>query len=195
MKRIMKIIAGYPARFSRKPSTALIGKLRSTIIAAAILSFFTINPGIPAQSPPPGVLVGSTLNASIRNATAATQVQANAVWNTARAWGRRADSPYYRGDNFQSDLGIMQVQFNGLRERFNWTGYLVLQLGRPQSANVIAELDAGLNLILELLVFLENQFAAGALDRAAIVRTCRILDETTREWENVLKRSSSSLSY
>ena len=191
----MKTIADYPARFPRTRSTASFGKLGSTIIAAAILSFFTITPGIPAQSPPPGVLVGSTLNVSIRNAAVATQAQANAVWNTARAWGRRADSSYYRADNFQSDLGLMQVQFNGLRERFNWTGYLVLQLGRPQSANVIAELDAGLNLILELLVFLENQFAAGVLDRPAIVRTCRLLDETTRDWENALKRSSSSLSF
>jgi hypothetical protein len=160
-----------------------------------LLSFFTVTPGTPAQSPPPGVLVGSTLQASIRSAAAATQVQANAVGNTARIWGQRANSTYYGADNFQSDLGLMQVQFNGLRERFNWTGSLVLQLGRPQSANVIAELDAGLNLILELLVFLENQFAAGALDRAAIVRTCRLLNETTRDWENALKRSSSSLSF
>ena len=67
--------------------------------------------------------------------------------------------------------------------------------GRPQSANVIAELDAGLNLILELLVFLENQFAAGALDRVTIARTCGVLDETMRNWENALKRSSSSLSF
>jgi len=195
MKLIMKVIFEFPTKRLRRLAAVLFQKCKGAVAAAVLLSFFSITPGTPAQSPPPGVLVGTTLQASIRNATAATQVQASAVGNTARIWGQRANSTYYRADNFQSDFGLMQVQFNGLRERFNWTGQLVLQLGRPQSANVIAELDAGLNLILELLAFLENQFAAGALDRAAIVRTCRLLDETTRNWENALKRSSSSLSF
>ena len=186
------MIANHPARISRKPSNRLAAKLRSAIVAAAIVSFFT--PGIPAQSPPAGVLVASTLSGSIRNATAATQVQANAVWNTARTSARRAESPFYNSDTFLSDLRFMEFQFNELRERFNWTGHLVLQLGRPQSANVIAELDAGLNMILELLVFLRDQFAAGVLDRPVVVRTCRLLDEATRDWENALRRSSSGLS-
>lgn len=171
------------------------GGIKGVVIVAALLTFFIITPGVPGQGPPPGVLMGTTLDASIRNAATATQSQASGVANTARGWGSRANSTYYRADNFQSDFGIMRVQFAGLRERFNWMGNLVLQTGRPQGANIVAELDAGLNLILELLVFLENQFAAGALDRATIARTCQTLDQVTREWEMTLRRNSSRLSF
>ena len=168
---------------------------KGLVLLASILSFFTITPGLPAQAPPPGVLVGPNLNASIHHAAAATEIQAKAVADTARAWARRADSTFYRADNFQSDLGLIQVQFSGLRARFNWMGYLVLQTGRPYGANVTAELDAGLVLILEPLVFLENQYAAGVLDRAAIVRACRLVDEAMREWEYTLRRNAPRLNF
>jgi hypothetical protein len=155
--------------------------------------FFTILPGAFTQVPPAGVLVGPTPMASLRNAAAATRDQASMTRQAANAWMRNANSVNYRIDLFQSDLHTMQLQLLVLRERFDWMAYLALQLNRPNAANALAELDAGLNLIGELPLFLDEQFRAGVLDRPTLVRTCRAFENAMREWELELRKSNSRL--
>ena len=59
--------------------------------------------------------------------------------------------------------------------------------------NVLAELDAGLNIIEELLIFLNQQFTAGSLDQATLVRTTGTLADVMGQWEQELKRSNSRM--
>ena len=87
----------------------------------------------------------------------------------------------------------MFLQYHGLRERFNWMGSLALEANRPYANNALAELDAGLNIIEELLVFLDQQFRAGGLDHATLARTCGTLADVVRQWEQEFKRSTSRM--
>jgi hypothetical protein len=160
-----------------------------------MLAFFTITPGAWTQTPPAGVLVGPTLSASLRNAFAATRDQARVVTRTANTWSRRSSSRNYPVEIFVSDLHTAQLQFGALRERFHWLGSLALQLNRPRSHNLVFELDAALNLIGELLLFVEQQFNAGSLDAATLARACTAFEDTMREWERELSRNSTSLSW
>jgi hypothetical protein len=163
--------------------------------AAAVLLAFSIVPCTRTQEPPPGVLVGPTLSASLRNAYAATREQAGVVARAANTWSRRAGARNYPMDVFLADLHTTQLQFGALRERFNWMGSLALQLNRSRTHNLVVELDAGLNIIAELLFFVEQQFNAGSLDAATLVRACNAFEETIREWQRELTRNSTSLSW
>ena len=183
-------------KITAHPSTvrpADFDRARSVWFLATFLAFFTIAPGGWTQAPPPGVLVGPTLAASARNAAAATRDQAGVVAVTANTCARNASSPNYRVDQFMADFHTMQLQFQMLRERFNWLSYLAVQLNRPQANNALAELDAGLNIISELFVFLDQRFTAGTLDRATHVRVCRTLEDVMREWERELRKSNSRI--
>lgn len=163
-------------------------------VTAAVLAFFFITTAqVSTQVPPPGVLVGPTLAASLRNAAAATRDQAAVVQSTAHQWARRSNSAHYRIENFQADFYTMRLQFLSLRERFRWMASLALELNRPHANNVLTELDAGLDIIEELLIFVDQQFRAGSLDRATLVRTCGALGDVMREWEYELKRSNLRL--
>jgi hypothetical protein len=83
--------------------------------AAAILAFFFVTTSsVWTQVAPPGVLVGPTLAASLRNAAAATKDQAIAVQSTALNWARRASSAHYRAENLEADIRTMYLQFHGL---------------------------------------------------------------------------------
>ena len=162
-------------------------------ITAIGFMFLTMTSNTFAQMAPPGVLVGPTPMASLRNAAAATRDQAAMTRQSANAWVRSANSTGYRVDLLESDLHTMHLQLLALRERFDWMGFLALQVNRPNAANALAELDAGINLIGELLVFLDQQLAAGTLDRATLVRTCRAFENAMREWELGLRRCNSRL--
>jgi hypothetical protein len=94
-------------------------------------------------------------------------------------------------DQFQADFRTLQFQFQALRDRFNWMASLAVQSSRPQVHNALAELDAGLNIISELFVFLDEHFTAGTLDRATHVRTCRTLEDVMRQWEGELRRNGA----
>ena len=168
---------------------------RAWWFAAAVLAVFSVVPCTQPQAPPSGVLVGPTLSASLRNAFAATREQAGIVARTANAWSQRAGARNYPMDIFVSDLYTTQVQFGALRERFNWMGSLALQLNRPRTHNLVVELDAGLTLIAELLVFVDQQFNAGSLDAATLVRACRAFEDTMRQWERELSRNATNLSW
>jgi hypothetical protein len=99
----------------------------------------------------------------------------------------------YRTEQFQADFTNMQLQYQALRQQFNGLASLALQLGTPRANNSVAELDAGLNIIAELLTFLQGQFNANTLDQRTIVRTCRALEDAMREWDRELKKSSSRI--
>jgi hypothetical protein len=176
-------------------SVALLRR-RRLLHAFCWLLFLVVMPGgwtqYPFPPPPqPGALVGPTLGASLRNAAASTQTQADFVRKGASDWGRRAAWSNYRVENFQQDYANMQGQFAGLRNQFNWMGNLALQLGRPRADNAVTELDAGLNIIAELFTFLESEFNAGTLDRKTIVRTCRTFEDAMRAWQRELQKSNS----
>ena len=121
------------------------------------------------QNPP--ALTGSTAGANLRHAAAATQTQLDVLLVASDYWRRRAGSANYNQDQFRQDFNNVQSQYQALRTQFNWLAELALQLGRARANNAVAELDAGLNIIVELFVFLQEQDAAGALDRATVVRT------------------------
>lgn len=162
-------------------------------IFATVITLFTIAPGARTQVPPPGVLVGPTLAASVRNAAAATRDQAGVVAITASTCARNASSANYRIDQFMADFHTMQLQFQALQERFNWLSYLAVQLNRPQAHNALAELGAGLNIISELFAFLDQRFTAGTLDRATHARICRTLEDVMRDWERELRKGVSRM--
>jgi hypothetical protein len=145
----------------------------------------------PQVQPPP--LAGSTLGQNLRNAAVATQNQLTTLRTTADNWSRRAASVNYTEALLQQDLNNVLWNFQNLRMQFNYLGQLALQLGRPTVDNAVAELDAGLNIIAELFVFLGDQYAAGTLDRATVVRTARIFHRAISGWERELKKNSSRL--
>jgi hypothetical protein len=164
----------------------------------ALLSLLVFPPFVRAQypvpvAPLPPAATGSTLGANLRNAAAATQTQATVVRRAVDDWGRRAGSAAYGGGTFQQDLFNTQLQFQKLRDQFLWLAHLASQLGNPRANNAVAELDAGLNIIAELFVLLQNQAAAGTLDRATVKRTCRAFEDALREWERELRRNTSRL--
>jgi hypothetical protein len=144
----------------------------------------------PVTAPP---LTGSTLGQNLRNAAVATQNQLTLVRTTADNWRRRAESVNYGEALLQQDLNNLQWHFEGLRSQFNTLGQLALQLGRPTANNAVAELDAGLNIIAELFVFLGQQYAVGTLDSATVARTARTFQNAMREWEREFRSNSSRL--
>jgi len=68
-----------------------------------------------------------------------------------------------------------------------------LESKKPNASNALAELDAGLNIIEELLVFLDQQFNAGNLDHSTLVRTSGTLADVMGQWGQEFKRSSSRM--
>jgi len=159
-------------------------------LLAALIALLVLAPCVWTQMRPPCVPVGSTLALTLHYASVATRDQANVVTRTANRWSRQADNRKYRLDQLQIDYRTMRLHLDALRERFNWMGYLALQMNRPYAANSMAELDAGLNIISELFVFLDQQYVAGTLDRATLVRTCQAFETAMREWESQLRKSS-----
>jgi len=144
----------------------------------------------PGVAPP---LAGSTLGANVRNAAVATQNQLAALRNVTDNWCRRAAAANYGDADLRLDYDNVLSQFQNLRTQFNYLGQLALQLGRPRADNAVAELDAGLNIIAELFAFLQEQYAAGTLDRATVLRTARLFQKAMREWEKELRKNTSRL--
>jgi len=165
----------------------LLALVLLTLLLAPRPTGWTQYPGVP----PP--LAGSTLGQNLRNAAAAVQTQVTALRNAADNWTRRAQSANYGDADLRRDYDNVLWQFQNLRNQFNYLGQLALQLGRPRADNAVAELEAGLNIISELFVFLQEQYAAGTLDRATVERTARLFQRAIREWELELRRNTSRL--
>jgi hypothetical protein len=155
------------------------------LLSGLVLASLTTIPTGWAQSP--------ALGTNLRQAAASTRTQADIVTRAAENWSRRANSASYNVGQFQNDFANIQMQFQGLREQFNWVGGLARQLGRARADNAVAELDAGLSVIAELFTFLQNQFSAGTLDRNTIVRTARAFEDAMRVWQREFVRCSSRL--
>ena len=145
-----------------------------------------------AQYPGPG-LTGSTSGENLRHAATATQLQASVLRREIESWHRRAASANYTESNLLLDLNSIPWQFQILRNQFNAFGQLVLQLGRPAANNALAELDAGLTIIEELLVFLDERYAAGTLDRGTVERTARTFASVMGQWDQQFQRSTARL--
>jgi hypothetical protein len=150
---------------------------------ATLMIALALAPSVSTQVPPGGV----------KGAIDATRDQALLVRSTAESWARRANSASYHTENLATDLSAIQLQFQSLRERFNWMASLAVQTGRPQANNAAAELDAGLNIIAELFTFLDGHIRAGTLDRDTLVRTCRAFEDAMQEWALELRKSRSRL--
>ena len=146
-------------------------------------------PRITGQPP----LAGSTVGQSLRNAAGATYNALRALRLTVDNWTRRANGGIYTDAYFRQDYANAQQQFVALRTQFIYLAELALQLGRPRADNAVAELDAGLNIIVELFVFLEEQYNAGTLDRQTVVRTTQIFQRAIREWELELRKNGSRM--
>ena len=166
---------------------------RNLLLALLLLSLLAPRPNAWTQYPGTPALEGATLGANLRNAAAATQAQLNALRTATVSWCLQTDSAGYTADHFQRDFANIQSHFQGLRTQFNWLGQLARQLGRPRADNAVAELDAGLNIIAELFTFLDEQSAAGNVDRVTIARTARSFQGAMREWEREFRKNSSRL--
>ena len=172
------------SKFSLSQGFKVLLPLAPILLVLLLLIFPT-----PAQPP----LAGSTVGGSLRNAATATYSQLNALRINVDNWSRRANAGIYTDAYFRQDYANAQSQFVALRTQFNYMAELALQLGRPRAANAVAELDAGLDIIVELFVFLEEQYSAGVLDRQTVVRTTQIFQRAIREWEQELRKNSSRM--
>lgn len=146
----------------------------------------------PGWAPPP-TLSGATLGDNIRNTVRSTSAAADAVRRSARDWQNRVGYMGYQGTYYQQDYANVWFQFQNLRGQFNVLAALANQVGKARASNAVAELDNGLNIISELFTYLQNQSAAGALDRATVARVCRAMDDALGEWQGELKRSASRM--
>ena len=72
-------------------------------------------------------------------------------------------------------------------------GGLVMQVQQPRAANAVAELDAGLNIIAEAFLPVEQEVQAGMVNRDTVIRMTRILDDALQVWEREFKKNSSRL--
>ncbi len=171
---------------TQRDRRGLLALLLLTFLLAPSPAGWTQYPGAPP-------LAGSTLGQSLRNSAAATQNQLTALRNAADNWYRRATSANYGDAELRQDYDNVLWQFQSLRAQFNYLAQLALQLGRPRADNAVAELDAGLNIIAELFTFLQEQYAAGTLDRATVQRTARLFQKAIREWELELRKNTSRL--
>ena len=179
----MKIMKHFSNAGHRTINSAAPRKARACWWLAAVIIALAFAPGVWTQVPP----------GALKNAIDSTRDQALLVRSMADEWASRANSGSYRSEHLAGDLSAMQLQFQTLRERFNYMGSLALQTGRPQAQNAVAELDAGLNIIAELFTFLDEHIRAGTLDRTTLVRTCRAFEDVMREWALELRKTRTRL--
>ena len=144
-----------------------------------------------AQLQPP--LVGSTIGQSLRNAAAATYDETAGLRMFVDHWSGRARGGSYTDANFRQDYATAVGKFSTLRTRFDYLAELALQLRRPGATSAVAKLDEGLDIIAELFAFLQEQYNAGTLDRATLVRSTAAFQKAFREWEHEARRNGSRL--
>jgi hypothetical protein len=145
------------------------------------------------QLQPP--LAGSTLGQSLRNAATLTLNQSAGLRMFVDDWSSRARAGIYTDANFRHDYATALGRFVALRTQFNYAAELALQLGRPAANNAVAELDEGLDIIVEPFAFLQKQYDTGTLDRVTLLRTTAALQKALREWEYELRRNGSHLGH
>jgi len=138
-------------------------------------------------------LQGPTLEATLRNGVQASINQARLTAQTAKEMESRAKGVGYQRQNLWTDYQNLEIHFQNLRTTFHAVANLSLQLQSASAANAAAELEAGLNIISEAFVPVQQEMQAGTVNRDTVVRMCQVLDEALLEWQKELKRASSRL--
>ena len=149
--------------------------------------------GWPIYAPPPPFVQGPTLGATLFNAAQLTSDQARFTATAAVQMEGRARGATSRMQYFSTDYQNLQLQFQNLRGTFNQLAAWVPQLQSPRAANAVAELDAGLNIIAEAFIPVQQEIQAGTLNRNTVIRMCQVLKESLDLWRKELKKSSSRL--
>ena len=146
-----------------------------------------------AGGPPLPFLQGPDLASTLRNGAQMASDQSCLTAQFAKDMGRRARSAGYLMQNLWTDYQNLEIHFQNLRTTFNALGELALQLQSPRAANAAAELQAGLNIISEAFVPVQQEMQAGALNRDTVLRMCQVTNEALLEWQKELKKCSSRL--
>ena len=175
-----------------KPNTKA-RKVHLLVCCAVIAVGGAIAQLISAPGTPSSFVQGPTIADTLRNGAQASSDQARMTAQTAVEMGRRARSAGYQSQNFAADFQNLQFQFQNLRTVFSQVAAFVPQLQSPRASNAAAELDAGLNIIAEAFVPVQQQWQAGTLDRQSVVLMCEVLNEALREWQKELKKNSRRL--
>jgi hypothetical protein len=166
--------------------------------ALPVISAFWLTTGslrVAAQDMGPAFLQGPTLAASLRNGVQAVSDQARLTARTAADMGQRAGGGGYQMQNFEADYQNLRLQFQNLRFTFAAAGELVVQSQSARAANATAELDAGLNIIAEAFLPVQQELQTGNVNRDTIVRMCQTLNQALDLWQKELKKSSARLGY
>ena len=138
-------------------------------------------------------LQGPDLAATLRNGAQMASDQSRVTAQFAKEMSRRARSAAYEMQNFLADYQNLDYQFQHLRSTFNALQQLALQLQSPRAANAAAELEAGLNIISEAFIPMQQEIQAGAFNPDTVQRMCQALNEALLEWQKELKKCSSRL--
>ena len=156
-------------------------------IAAAVFWLLLLQPpaGM-AQSDDPTV---DPRLARIRQAVETTHNHTKYVRADARALGRRIADEQYTPEAFMVDYANLQLQFQKLVGTFDLLAKLVSHIDHPSVANAVAEMDAGLKIIAEAFIPVQQQIDSGPIDRTTIAQMARILDAALGEWDSELKRN------
>jgi len=138
-------------------------------------------------------LQGPTLADTLRNGAQMASDQSRITAQFAQEMSQRARRPGYQMQNFVADYQNLDYQFQNLRSTFNALVQLALQLQSSRAANAAAELEAGLNIISEGFIPMQQEMQAGTFSRDPVQRMCGALNEALLEWQKELKRCSSRL--
>ena len=130
---------------------------------------------------------------TVRQAVETTQNQTKYVRADARTLGRRISDEQYTPEAFMVDYRSLQMQFQKLAGTFDWLAKLVSQFEHPSVANAVAEMDAGLKIIAEAFLPVQQEIDAGTIERTTIAQMTRILDSAIGEWASELKRNQYRL--
>ena len=130
---------------------------------------------------------------TIRQAVETTQNQVKYVRADARTLGRRISDEKYTPEAFMLDYRDLQIQFQKLTGTFDWLAKLAAQFDHPSVANAVAEMDAGLKIIAEAFVPVQQEIDAGTIERTTIAQMTRILDSAIGEWSSEMKRNQYRL--
>jgi len=130
---------------------------------------------------------------TIRQAVETTQNQVKYVRADARTLARRISDEQYTPEAFMVDFRSLQMQFQKLVGTYDWLAKLVSQFDHPSVANAVAEMDAGLKIIAESFVPVQQEIDAGTIERTTIGQMARILDSAIGEWSSELKRNQYRL--
>jgi hypothetical protein len=138
-------------------------------------------------------LQGPTLADTLRNGAKMASDQSRLAAQFAREMSQRARRGGYQMQSFSAEFQNLVYQFRNLRYTFNALGQLALQLQSSRAANAAAKLEAGLNIIAEGFLPMQEEMQAGAFNPDTVQRMCAALNEALLEWQKELKRCSSRL--